>query len=132
MKKYEAIELPAGSDADLEVTITDGDDLAINLSVLYNTILILYSATGTFIKKYSVFASAGWTPMTISGVGNNVLSFRLLSADTNLAEKGIVYYEVRTCANDIGATDDSKYDSIVTDVYLCTITKSVSSGLVLP
>lgn len=132
MKNYVELKLNAGADGDFEVTIVDEDGAAIDLTAMFNTILILYYENETQLQKYSVLPSAGWVPMTIGGVDNNVLSFRLLSSDTTLAPKGIVLYEVRTQATDVGATDDSKYDSIVRDQYICTISPSLSSTLVLP
>lgn len=131
-KAYKEYLLPRGADQLFTIEVTDENDSAVDLTDFDKIFLIVYYKDREILQKFSVTTESGYNGAEIGGASNNELSFRLLSAETNLAKEGILYYEIRTQIADAGSTDDSIYDSIATEQYLCTITKSITSGLTLP
>ncbi len=129
---YKEFKVAKGADQLFTLLVTDNAETAIDLSVFEKIFIVLYYRDRSILQKFSVTTETGYNGAEIGGADNNELSFRLLTIDTNLAKEEIVLYEIRALKEDSGSTDDSIFDSIVTDQYLCTIVKSITSTITLP
>jgi hypothetical protein len=124
--------IPQGSDQDFEIEILDTDGAAIDLSVGFsNIVAIVYNANKSVLDKFSIVTAAGWKEIDTTDQATGKLSFTLLTAVSNIATEGKKYLEVRVQKSD-GTVGDGNYDTIVNDMYLFTITKSITVNLTLP
>jgi hypothetical protein len=140
MKHYKEILIPRQSDTEWLIEVVDDNGDPVNLTQFNpdgigfesNIVLVLYHPDKTIVDKYSLKQPAtGWKELTITGDDNNKLSFLLDSDASNLAKLSKVFYELRVQKED-GNMTDNEFDSIVKDIYLCTITDSITSTLTLP
>lgn len=78
-------------DKDIIITVTDADGAAVDMSAATKLIVVLFQKTSDKqLQAYSLNAATGYSLLTISGPGNNVITLWATSVNTKaVADKEI-------------------------------------------
>lgn len=132
MSCYKEIELPQGADLNVVTDLVDETGALINATLLTKLIVIVYHANKTQVAKFSMNTAVGWGVIDMSNAATGEISFKLLSSHTNATNLGKLFYEVHGQYTSGSISDDGLQDIKRTEVYLCTIVKSLTTGITLP
>jgi hypothetical protein len=125
-------EIVQGADLTVKTELTDETGALINASLLAKLIIIVYHANLTQIAKFSKNAASGYEPIDMTNAAAGEIGFKLLSSHTNAADLGKLFYEVHGQYTEGSISDDGVLDIKRSEVYLCTIIKSQTTGITLP
>lgn len=125
-------EVVQGADLSVKTELYDQEGNLIDASLLDKLIVKVYHASGTEVAKFSMNTSVGFGDIDMTNAASGEIGFKLLSTHTLNSPIGKVYYEVHGQYNEGSVSDDGVLDIIKTEVYLCNIVKSQTTGITLP
>ncbi len=127
------IEIAKGADLAVKITLNDENGDPIDATLLSKLIVSVNHSNGTQIAKFSMNVPAtGYEPIDMANAAVGEILIKLLSVHTNAAPEGKLVYEVHGQYTAGSISDDGVLDIIRTNVYLCTIIKSVTGTVTLP
>lgn len=127
------IEIAKGADLAVKITLNDETGAPIDATLLSKLIVSVNHSNGTQIAKFSMNVPAtGYEPIDMTNAAVGEILIKLLSVHTNAATPGKLVYEVHGQYTAGSISDDGVLDIIRTNVYLCTIIKSVTGTVTLP
>lgn len=127
------IEIAKGADLSVKITLNDESGSPIDATLLNKLIVCVNHYNSTQIAKFSMNVPAtGYEPIDMINAATGEILIKLLSTHTNAAPEGKLFYEVHGQYTSSSISDDGVLDIIRTNVYLCTIIKSVTGTLTLP
>lgn len=127
------IEIAKGADLAVKITLNDETGAPIDASLLSKLIVSVNHANGSNIANFSMNVPApSYEPIDMTNAATGEILIKLLSSHTNASPEGKLYYEVHGQYTAGSISDDGVLDIIRTNVYLCTIIKSVTGATTLP
>lgn len=128
----EELNVAKGADLLLKIILKDQAGSLINPTTLSKLVVFVNHVNGSLIAKYSKNTAVGFLPIDAPNPLLGEIQIKLLTAHTNAATEGKLVYEVHGVYTDATISDDGVLDLVSTNNYLCTIIKSVTSGIALP
>lgn len=127
------IEIAKGADLAVKITLNDETGAPIDATLLSKLIIVVSHVNGTLVAKFSMNMPAiGYELIDMSNASAGEVLIKLLSTHTNVAPEGKLVYEAHGQYTAGSISDDGVLDIIRTNVYLCTIVKSVTGTVTLP
>lgn len=122
------LNIPRKADQEFEIEILDENGVAMDLSTTTQAVIVLYYENGTVLAKYAKSPISGSRTLNTDFEDFGKLRILLDGVDTENAELGRIYYEVRLQFFN-PFYDDSKDDKITTGNYLFTLVDSITAPL---